>query len=206
MRQQRRCVPAGHRGLRRRRVFGECIGDVGPTREACNDIDDDCDGETDEDFGVGDACDGPYSDLCTDDVMTCSGCSSGPSEPSTHPTGRDDDCDGLVDADCETEKPARHARRQSCRLHRLRIALNFPSNGRAGVRFRGLVRWCTGQRRFLAPSRSWVSSRTATCSSRAPVSSVSTRVPTAASGKPITASRVTSRRGCNVSATNWSTS
>ena len=82
-------------------IFGECIGDVGPTREACNDIDDDCDGETDEDFGVGDACDGPDSDLCTDDVMTCSGCSSGPSELETC-NGRDDDCDGLVDADCET--------------------------------------------------------------------------------------------------------
>jgi len=81
-------------------VFGECIGAIGPSREACNGIDDDCDGAVDEDFGVGQACDGPDSDLCADDVMTCMGCTSGPSEVESC-NGRDDDCDGVVDADCE---------------------------------------------------------------------------------------------------------
>jgi hypothetical protein len=82
------------------RVFGECIGEVGPSSEACNDIDDDCDGRIDEDFGVGDACDGPDSDVCADDVMTCSGCSMGANEAESC-NGKDDDCDGVVDADCE---------------------------------------------------------------------------------------------------------
>jgi hypothetical protein len=80
--------------------FGECVGAVGPTRETCNAVDDDCDGAIDEDFGAGEACDGPDADLCADDVMTCQGCTSGPSDPETC-NGRDDDCDGVVDADCE---------------------------------------------------------------------------------------------------------
>jgi hypothetical protein len=81
-------------------VFGECIGAMGPTPETCNDIDDDCDGKLDEDFGVGKACDGPDSDGCFDDVMTCLGCSSGPNDLESC-NGKDDDCDGDVDTDCE---------------------------------------------------------------------------------------------------------
>jgi hypothetical protein len=41
--------------------------------ELCNAIDDDCDGETDEDFtGVGDPCDGPDADSCKEGVQVCS--------------------------------------------------------------------------------------------------------------------------------------
>jgi hypothetical protein len=81
--------------------FGPCEGERGPTKETCNDIDDDCDGKVDEDFGVGDACDGPDSDLCLDDVKSCSGCSRGPDLLETC-NGVDDDCDGIVDADCDS--------------------------------------------------------------------------------------------------------
>jgi len=79
--------------------FGPCEGDIRPVAELCNDIDDDCDGSTDEDFGVGEACDGPDSDECLDDVMSCQGCSQGPDLLETC-NGVDDDCDGIVDADC----------------------------------------------------------------------------------------------------------
>ena len=33
-----------------------CVGEVGPTTEVCNGLDDDCDGLTDEDLGLGDEC------------------------------------------------------------------------------------------------------------------------------------------------------
>ena len=89
----RRCQPDG--------FFGPCEGDVEPTDELCNDLDDDCDGAIDEDFGVGTACDGPDSDACADDVMTCSGCTQGPDLLETC-NGVDDDCDGIVDADCDS--------------------------------------------------------------------------------------------------------
>jgi hypothetical protein len=82
-------------------VFGPCEGEISPVREACNDIDDDCDGGVDEDFHVGEACDGPDSDSCLDDVMSCAGCSHGPDVRETC-NGVDDDCDGVVDADCES--------------------------------------------------------------------------------------------------------
>ena len=81
--------------------FGTCLGAVEPTTERCNDIDDDCDGTTDEDFGLGQACDGPDSDLCMDDVVTCGGCTLGPDVLEVC-NGADDDCDGTVDADCES--------------------------------------------------------------------------------------------------------
>lgn len=82
-------------------VFGACEGGVEAVAETCNDIDDDCDGATDEDFHVGEACDGPDSDRCNDDRMTCGGCSAGENTLETC-DGADNDCDGVVDSDCET--------------------------------------------------------------------------------------------------------
>lgn len=80
-------------------TFGPCEGEIGPVAESCNGVDDDCDGSVDEDFHVGEACDGPDSDLCADDVMTCAGCTQGPDLLEIC-NGVDDDCDGIVDADC----------------------------------------------------------------------------------------------------------
>jgi hypothetical protein len=82
-------------------TFEPCEGDIGPTKEVCNEVDDDCDGSVDEGFGVGNACDGPDSDVCADDVLSCAGCSRGPDTLEIC-NGMDDDCDGIVDADCES--------------------------------------------------------------------------------------------------------
>jgi hypothetical protein len=81
--------------------FGPCTGAIDPVPEACNDIDDDCDGAVDNGFDLGAACDGADSDQCSDDVVTCAGCSQGPDTLETC-NGADDDCDGIVDADCES--------------------------------------------------------------------------------------------------------
>ncbi|NUP06697.1 MAG: hypothetical protein HOW73_11645 [Polyangiaceae bacterium] len=81
-------------------VFGFCVGAVEPLDEQCNALDDDCDGAIDEDFGIGQACDGPDSDACLDDVMTCAGCTFGDDLVEVC-NGVDDNCNGEVDSDCE---------------------------------------------------------------------------------------------------------
>ena len=70
--------------------------------EACNDKDDDCDGEVDEDFASkGEPCDGADEDGCEDGVWVCGGAGlvcDDPEEPSVEVcNGRDDDCDGQTD-------------------------------------------------------------------------------------------------------------
>ena len=80
-------------------VFGPCEGDIGPGVEVCNGVDDNCDGQIDEGFGVGQACDGADTDLCLDDIMSCGGCSKGDDNIETC-NGVDDNCNGIIDADC----------------------------------------------------------------------------------------------------------
>ncbi len=81
--------------------FGGCEGEIGPVDELCNMLDDNCDGGVDEGFGLGLACDGPDSDVCPDDTMTCNGCSLGANNLETC-NGIDDNCNGVTDQDCDS--------------------------------------------------------------------------------------------------------
>ncbi|MBW1806943.1 MAG: putative metal-binding motif-containing protein [Deltaproteobacteria bacterium] len=75
--------------------------------ELCNELDDDCDGETDEDFGgIGQACDGDDSDLCENGTWSCIADQSGKECVNEYVVDivelcnrLDDDCDGLTDED-----------------------------------------------------------------------------------------------------------
>jgi subtilase family serine protease len=71
--------------------------------ETCDGTDDDCDGKTDEDFGLdGAACDGPDADMCATGVMACGAdkksvvCVETPGLGEVC-NGADDDCDGETD-------------------------------------------------------------------------------------------------------------
>jgi len=83
----------------------ECLSEtVVNIVEICNDVDDDCDGETDEGFGVGEICDGPDPDECktgafacneTNDGVVCVGdTGDGTTEVCDY---EDNNCDGATD-------------------------------------------------------------------------------------------------------------
>ncbi len=104
-------------GLGSCRVFGvtECAdeGDavvcpVEPAQaapESCNELDDDCDGQTDEDYpGIGETCSAGVGSCLRRGIQTCSenglglACSARPEQPSEEIcNGVDDDCDGRTD-------------------------------------------------------------------------------------------------------------
>ncbi len=71
--------------------------------EACNDQDDDCDGETDEDFPTrGEACDGDDDDKCQGGIFICAndgtlGCTDDATSDVERCDGADNDCDGETD-------------------------------------------------------------------------------------------------------------
>lgn len=80
-----------------------------PPDESCNGEDDDCDGQVDEGFSVGNECGGgglgqcrrTGTVLCSGNAMEaiCVGASPGPRVETCN--GVDDDCDGVVDNACE---------------------------------------------------------------------------------------------------------
>ncbi|RME19631.1 MAG: hypothetical protein D6806_17980, partial [Deltaproteobacteria bacterium] len=76
--------------------------------ELCNKLDDDCDGQTDEGFSVGEPCDGPDSDQCANGVLACTEDGTGteciddePSDITEVCNNEDDDCDGQTDEELE---------------------------------------------------------------------------------------------------------
>ncbi len=101
------CEPGTRRCVDGR--WTDCEGGVGPAEELCNGLDDDCDGQTDEDYGVGLRCFAGLGACRREGVMVCSEdglgirCDAEPGEPAAQEAcdGLDDDCDGLVDEGCE---------------------------------------------------------------------------------------------------------
>jgi formylglycine-generating enzyme required for sulfatase activity len=89
-----------------------CMGDEvacdaqpgAPSLEACNGVDDDCDGDTDEDFGLGEVCTRGVGGcatagvvVCVDGGVGCDAVAGVPGEESCN--GLDDDCDDQADED-----------------------------------------------------------------------------------------------------------
>ncbi len=84
--------------------------------EACNGLDDDCDGTADEEVAEGGDCDTGRLGICADGVQLCENgavvCAPEASPVAEQCNGLDDDCDGAVDdgdpgggADCDTGRP-----------------------------------------------------------------------------------------------------
>ncbi len=91
--------PAGGTG-----VFGACLGEVGPTAEICNGLDDDCDGTIDENTGGADCstnC-GIGTQVCVNGVLTCN---STPSTTDATCNNVDDNCNGQIDEDWKCSDP-----------------------------------------------------------------------------------------------------
>ncbi len=82
-------------------LWGPCEGQVGPAQELCNGLDDDCDGETDEGFPIGEACE-PLG-TCTEATFACAPDGRGVQCVQHDPgqedceDGLDNDCDGYTD-------------------------------------------------------------------------------------------------------------
>jgi len=80
-------------------VWGGCIGQRSPTAEICNELDDDCDGQTDELDEP--ACDTGLLGLCAAGALECragvAACVAATAPADEACNALDDDCDGAVD-------------------------------------------------------------------------------------------------------------
>jgi len=93
-------------------AWSGCAGGELPRAELCNGLDDDCDGTTDDGFGLGLACDGEGE--CGAGVIECSGdldvrCDTMPGGSNDQSSaeqcdGLDNDCDGLTDEGLEADQ------------------------------------------------------------------------------------------------------
>ncbi len=84
--------------------YGACVDEVRPAAEICNGVDDDCDGATDEDVGVGQRCVVGVGACAAEGVLACAGDAGANCEGavagSPHEETcnlQDDDCDGTID-------------------------------------------------------------------------------------------------------------
>jgi len=78
----------------------------GATTEVCNGIDDDCDGDTDEGFDVGTACDGADADACARGTIVCNATFEAECNETSRGEvevcdGKDNDCDNAIDEGLE---------------------------------------------------------------------------------------------------------
>ena len=97
------CERTGHLRCTADGAGVECDVTAGtPGVEVCNAADDDCDGSTDEGFGVGGLCDGVDADLCREGMIQCAAngttaCSDATGDNVETCNGLNDDCDGATD-------------------------------------------------------------------------------------------------------------